>query len=333
MVRWALPISFIAMLWSGAVAARTFEGQLKKASQVKKLARVVGPFLQECGAGSSLRDIQCRAIRSRMQHRVKHGTFWSVTPALRVGEYDNTRLNFPVSVIGCLTCDGPAMLDKKLYGAKNWYVTSGKPRALKHKDGKPEFVGLELKKIIQPVGPSQVENWMKAVLPNLKVQMIYKIDGSMWPPRTGNGLVMQLEGYRLYNQCDGKVLASSPPSVNAAPIAVGAKSCGAAHVEVRRVEPRRHTIPSQLAPRDIQTGMKRISSLIQDCYDRYQVPGLAEVSVTVNGSIGAVRKVKVLGKFKGSPTTGKCLIEAVMKARFKIFRSSRMTFRYRWYLR
>jgi hypothetical protein len=267
-----------------------------------------------------------------MQHRVMHGAYWSIVPAVRVGAYDNTRLNFPVAVVGCLTCDGPAKLDRRLYGDKPWYVTTDKPRQLKHKDGKPEFVGLELKKIVQPVGPSQVENWMKDVLPNLKVQLIYTVDGTRWPARLGNGLVVKLTGYRLFNQCTGKVLASDPPSRGEAP-RIASMSCGTKKVVARHVEPRRDTTPARLGSRDIQAGMKRIGGWIQQCYDQYQIPGLAEVAVTVQGSTGQVVKVRVLGQFKGSPTTGKCLVEAVQKASFRKFRVSRMTFRYRWYLR
>lgn len=332
MFRWVLPCTIAIMLWSGAADARSFEGQLTKATRIQKLSRVIGPFLQRCSGGAGLRAIQCRAIRARMQHRVKQGTFWSVVGAVRVGSYDNTRLNFPVSVVGCLTCGGPAKLDRKLFGSKPWYVTTGKPRKVKKVNGKPVFVGLELARIVQPVGPSQVENWMKGVLPNLKVQLIYRVDGTRWPARLGNGLVVKLAGYRLYNQCTGKVLASDPPSRAAAP-KVNAPTCGNKKVVARRVEPRRASIPSRLGSRDIQTGMKRIGGLIQQCYDQYQVPGLAEVKVTVKGSTGKVVKVLVFGKFKGSPTTGKCLVEAAMKARFRTFKVSKMSFRYRWYLR
>jgi len=334
MLRWVLPCSIAIMLsgTSTSASARSFEGQLKKATRVHKLSRVIGPFLQRCDNGASLRAIQCRAIRARMQHRVKQYTYWSSVRAVRVGDYDNTRLNFPVSVVGCLTCAGPAKLDRKLFGAKPWYVTTGKPRQLKSKDGKPVFVGLDLAKIVQPVGPSQVENWMKGVLPNLKVQLIYRVEGTRWPKRLGNGLVVKLAGYRLYNQCTGKVLASNPPSQAAAP-KVAAPTCGNKKAVARRVGPRRQTIPSRLGSRDIQSGMKAIGGLIQQCYDQYQVPGLAEVVVTVKGSTGKVVKVRVLGKFKGSPTTGKCLVEAAMKASFNIFKAAKMSFRYRWYLR
>lgn len=332
MTRWFHIVALITLIGSTTADARTFEGELKNAQPITHLSRVVGPFLQQCRAGDGLRDIQCRAIRSRMQYRVKNGTYWTTANAVRVGTYDNARLNFPVSVVGCLTCDGPAKLDKTLYGAKKWWVTAGKPRQFKMKEGKPQFTGLELNKIIQPVGPSQVESWMRSVLPNLKVQMIFTVSGDRWPTNVGTGLAVQLVGYRLYNQCNGKVLASKPPSTAPGPINKAA-TCGQRRVVVRRVGPRRRRIPSRLSGRDIKTGMKRIGNLIQECYDRYQVPGLAEVKVTVKGKTGQVVKVKILGKFKGSPTTGKCLDEAVRKAQFPVFRTGAMTFRYRWYLR
>ncbi len=332
MFRWVFPCIIAITLYSGEAGARSFESHLAKATQVKSLSRVIGPFLQRCGAGGSLRAIQCRAIRARMQYRVRHGTYYSTVSGVRVGSYDNTRLNFPLSVVGCLTCDAPAKLDRKLFGSKPWYVTTAPPRRLVKKGKKLHFVGLELKKIVQPVGPSQVEAWMKETLPNLKVQLIYKVDGARWPARLGNGLVVKLVGYRLYNQCTGKVLVSSPPSRRAAPKVEG-PGCGHKKVVVRRVEPRRRAIPLHLASRDIKAGMNRIRGWIQQCYDQYQIPGLAVVKVTVKGSTGQVVGVKVLGKFKGSPTTGKCLVEAVKKASFRRFRAPKMSFRYRWYLR
>ena len=173
---------------------------------------------------------------------------------------------------------------------------------------------------------------MRSKLPNLKVQMIYRVDGTLWPKRLGTGLTVNLLGYRLYNQCSGKILASDPPSTGSGPI-LRTASCGANAAVIRREAPRRATVPLALAPRAIQIGMKRIGALVQECYDRFQVPGLAVVRVTVKGATGQVAGVKIKGKFKGSPTTGRCLIDAVKKARFHIFRKAKMSFSYRWYLR
>lgn len=332
MTRWMTILALLAMLGSPSARARTFEDELRKSEPVSQLGRVIGPFLQQCDQGSNLKAIQCRAIRARMQHRVRSGTFVTTASAVRVGAYDNARLNFPLSVVGCLTCDEPQTLDKALYGDKAWYVTTDKPRSVKMADGKPQFEGLELKRLIQPVGPSQVETWMQGVLPNLKVQIIYRVDGELWPANLGNGVAVKMVGYRLYDQCSGKVLASSPPSTMPGPVAKTG-TCGQTRVAVRREEPRRQTIPTRLSTRHIQDGMSRLNNLVQECYDRYQVPGLAEVSVTVKGDTGVVIKVDVLGKFKASPTTGKCLIEAVGKGKFPIFQASSMTFRYRWFLR
>lgn len=327
-------ILVLPMLAMGAATAKaqSFEAELRKAEEITQLARVIGPFLQQCSPGNSLQAIQCRAIRSRMQHRVKGSTFWSTVDAVRAGAYDNARLNFPVSVVGCLTCDAPLKLDETLYGAKSWYVTTDKPRSVKMAEGKPQFVGLDLKQIIQPVGPAQVEVWMQNVLPNLKVQFIYHMEGETWPAALGNGLVAKLVGYRLYDQCSGKVLVSSPPSTSPAPVAK-ANTCGRVVADTPREEPRQQTIPAKLSPRDIQDSMRRLDSQVQTCYDQFQVAGLAEVVVTAKGDTGIVVKVDVLGKFKDSPTTGKCVIDVVRKARFPMFRTPTMTFRYRWYLR
>lgn len=330
MLRRSLPLALMTLCLSTPALAGTFEDDLRKAEPVDHIAKVAGPFLQQCGEGTGLADLQCRAIRARMQHRVESGTFVSIVPAVRVGAYDNTHLNFPVTVVGCLTCDGPATLDRSLYGDKPWYVTLGKPKALKQVDGKPDFVGLELKKIIQPVGPSAVETWMRTVVPNLKVQLVYQVKGETWPANVGNGLSAKLIAYRLYNQCTGMVLASEPPSSQPAP-ALKDASCGSGQVVVAREEPRRITIPERLSPNEIRAGMGKIGNLIQECYDKYQVPGLAEAAVTVDNT-GKVVDVAIRGKFKGSPTTGQCLVEAIKRARFRNFKEPKMVFDYRWNL-
>lgn len=333
MVRRLLPITLALLVAPSVAQAKTFEQALKKARGVTRLSQVIGPFLQRCGQGASLRDIQCRAIRSRMQYRVRRTTFRTTVPAVRVGKYDNARLRFPVSVVGCLTCARAARLDPALYGKQKWYVTTGRPARFGVKGGRPEFGGIELAKIPQPVGPSQVETWMKTVVPNLKVQMIYRVDGTRWAQGSAKGLAVKLVGFRLFNQCTGQVLASKPPSAGRASVHRSA-SCGVpARRVAARVAPRRRALPSRLGPHDILRGMKRLDALVQQCYDQYQVPGLAEVKVSVLGKTGRIATVKVLGKFRGSPTTGTCLRNAVKKARFPLFRARKMVFRYRWYLR
>jgi predicted Zn finger-like uncharacterized protein len=73
-------------------------------------------------------------------------------------------------------------------------------------------------------------------------------------------------------------------------------------------------LQERLTRSQIQSGMRRIKPRIKKCYDRFKVPGMAMVKVTIGGS-GRVSSVRVSGVFGGTPTGG-CVTKAVRSARF-----------------
>jgi predicted Zn finger-like uncharacterized protein len=82
-------------------------------------------------------------------------------------------------------------------------------------------------------------------------------------------------------------------------------------------------LPDQLKPGDIQRGMAGIKGRVQNCYAQYNVPGMVQVVVTINGS-GRVASAQVTGKFAGTPT-GTCVASAVKGASFPRFKGQAMT--------
>lgn len=91
------------------------------------------------------------------------------------------------------------------------------------------------------------------------------------------------------------------------------------------------SLPETLGHSQIQSGMRRIKGHVQNCYDRFKVPGLANVQVTIEQS-GRVSTTRVKGIFSGTPT-GACVQAAVRRARFQKFRGKPITFTYPFVLR
>lgn len=320
-----------------AMAAKSFEKLAEKAVRVESMERIIGPFLQVCGRTGSVEHLQCRAIRSRMQRSVKRGTYIYTADAVEVGAYNGQALNYPVRVLGCLSKE-PFKLSFGLYGNRNdWYVTTKAPRKLVSKGNKTELEGIELDEHLPakaqfltiPVGPSDTESWERSTKVNLRVQFVFRLTGEKWPKALAKpGLLVTLLGYRLFNQCDGKVLASYPPSKSSAPVAVN-PTCGGRAVAV--VAPTRKVLPDTLETDTVRQVMRSANDAVQECYNSYQIQGLARVKVTVI-SDGTVKAVQIKGKFNNTPT-GKCIREKVMNLLFPRFKKSQVAFTYPFYLR
>jgi hypothetical protein len=321
-------------------AAKRFEDLLKKADAVDDLEPILSPFLQACGKSDKVEDLQCRAIRSRMQRKVRQKLYSYIAPAVDVGSYNGTKLNYPVKVVGCLTCNEPAVFKWGLYGGKKrWLVTTATPTKVQKKKDGFHFGGIELKQhlggkqphLTIPVGPSKTEQWERTTKLNLKVQFVFAVTGERWKNDSKyNGVLVELKGYRLFNQCTGKVLASVPPSSSKAPQHKAPTCRGPMPREVARVTKGRE-IPQILSASVIQKIMKSANPAIKECYDTYQIKGLARVQVTVQ-SDGTVKKAAVKGRFAGTPT-GKCILDKVRNLIFPRFKKATVKFTYPYYLR
>jgi len=317
----------------------TFESLAKRAQPIANLEQVIGPFVQVCGKTGSLRDVQCRAIRRRMQRKVVAKLYAYEARAVRVGRYDGVHLVFPIDVMGCLTCKGPIKLKWGLYGGKDrWYVTTTVPDGVQRKAGHVQWKGLVLKQhlgrgqahLTVSVGPSETEKWTHTTQPNLRVQFLFTVSGDRWPGRVGNGLVVHLVGYRVFDQCKGRILASVPASTGLGPKHPN-QTCRGPVARVVAQQSHRKIIPEVLAAHVIRSVMASANPAIRECYDTYQIQGLAQVKVRVKGD-GTVTRAVVQGKFAGTPT-GKCILDKVRNLIFPRFKRNEIQFLYPFYLR
>jgi len=329
-MRTFIPIALFLLLPGLAFAQnKTFEDLSKTARSTSDMEKVVGPFLQQCGASNELPDLHCRAIRSYMQHKIGTQVFTTTVGggALAFDAYDSVKFVYPVTLNGCLTCSKPIEFDPVLFAPNNkFFITAKVPT--KVEGTVPQ--GLELGKFEISVDPRELGKWTKTVQPFLQVQFLYRVVGEkVWDAKLGAGITLHTGGYRVFNRCSGEVLFSSPPSASPAP--VDKRDCPDANAKPVVEDPTKN-LPTKLAPSQILEPMKSIRGKIDTCYEQYQIPGTAEVSVTLTGKTGEVANVKIRGSFSDTPT-GKCVADAVKTLKFPAFANESMTFSYKYELK
>ncbi len=91
------------------------------------------------------------------------------------------------------------------------------------------------------------------------------------------------------------------------------------------------TPPQTLGRSQIQAGLRGIKGNVQRCYDRFKIPGLANVQVKI-GRNGRVTSARIKGMFNGTPT-GTCVAQAARQARFQPFTGNAITITYPFILR
>jgi len=329
-MRTFIPVVLFMLLPGLALAQnKTFEDLSKTATPTSDMEKVVGPFLQQCGTGNDLPDLHCRAIRSYMQHKIGTKIFTTSVGggALTFDTYDSVKFVYPVTLNGCLTCSKPIEFDPVLFSPNNkFFITAKVPTKVEANVPK----GLELGKFEISVDPRELGNWTKTVQPFLQVQFLYRVVAEkVWDAKLGAGITLHTGGYRVFNRCSGEVLFSSPPSAGPAP--VDKRNCPDANAKPVVEDPTLN-LPEKLAPTQILDRMKSIRDKVDTCYSQYQIPGVAEISVSVTGKTGEVAGVKLRGAFADTPT-GKCVADAVKTLKFPAFKNETLTFSYKYELK
>ncbi|MBU1239920.1 hypothetical protein KKF84_03220 [Myxococcota bacterium] len=309
-----------------AHAADDFESRYKRTIHVNDLETVLGPFLQKCGKGNDLPQLQCRAIRSYMQRKISTQLYsaFARDEALTFGNYNNTKFEYPVTIKGCLTCGSPTVFDPLLFAQNKFWVVTTPPKSFKN----GTFQGVSLGKFTIPVDPRNLEGWTKKVKPFLRVQFLFKVQtAGVWKEKDGHGITLYLGGYRVYNRCTGKVLFSEPASSGKAPVDTAGCKLAATNAN-----PKVPTLPKMPKSSKIRELMRSIRDKAVDCYKQFQIPGTAKLKVYVSGSTGKVSKVVLSGDYKDTPT-GTCVLNLVNSLNFGKFRKKQISFKYKYELK
>jgi len=90
-------------------------------------------------------------------------------------------------------------------------------------------------------------------------------------------------------------------------------------------------LPTSLEHRQINTVVQGLRPRVRACFDRYRVPGTADMRLTISPR-GRLDRAVVRGRFAGTPT-GACLRQAFMTARFPRFSGPPFSVTYPVFLR
>jgi hypothetical protein len=236
--------------------------------------------------------------------------------ALWVGQFDAKTGELPLEVFGCVRCgEGAFVLALPPGGKDAGKLEGGKLRG-------PSLAKVKLK--MADADDAQV--WADKTAPRLRVQLVVSAPQADNQAKIGDraGHKVQLLGFRVWDPCDGKIIAAQPPAQ------MGPRDTAACRGRSGRPpleKPVDEKLPDSLSVSAIKGAMAPTELAIMDeCYAQYGVPGRADLSLTIAGD-GSVKKAVIKGKFKDTPT-GDCVLEKVEATRFPRFRSASMPLSY-----
>jgi hypothetical protein len=311
----------IAAVFSFAPAARAedtspFAVEAAKAQRVSKLDRMVWALTATCEQGDDIARRQCRMLRDAAAQRMKGAVMYvDVAPTMfEVGAYDKTGGGSTLEVRGCVSCAG-VVVD----GAK-WVVVSNK--AVPTVTGDKVQAALLWDSIKTFKDEAAAIAWRNQLAPRLRAEMIIRIpaDKPATFQRNGlQGIAVDVVGYRVYDACDGTVLAASPES---GPGVVDKKTCGTSAADKAKPE----VLPAELTKAQVVAGMKPAVVEAKKCQAKFGKSGDAKVKVVIGGD-GTVHSVEQTGDFAGTET-GQCIEDAIKTATFPKSKKQKTTVSY-----
>jgi hypothetical protein len=298
MRRW---LAGIALLLSVPAAAAPGDWQKGERARAVDVAARLWPTVARCTDADPHLRRQCQRVRDAAL--AKSGDQLLLVPgdplAIKLGPWDGKKKSLTISLAGCIACAEPV----EIGGRKTKVVTRG-PAVLA--------------KVEQPFADADLaDEWRDGAARRLRSELLVRVPKT--PLLTPGGLAVEVVGFRLWDPCDGKLLAGSEGAVAGA---IEAGSC--------KVEPRSSAIAGsvvvgrdRLLPDDIEEGVAPVRMAIQRCAYRFGAQGGGEVVMEVGGD-GTPKKAETKGEFAGTPA-GDCVVKAVQAARFRPFRRAQMT--------
>ncbi len=297
------------LVFSGASAALAdgFDDKVKAARPIldaKSMSALFWSQQADCSANKNdLLRRQCEGVRNERKRRVASETYVVDVGAEALDIVaDAKKMSVQVNLRSCLWCgsDGPVVIGK---GAHK--VDAGKVQAA--------VLG-GASKTFKKSGMAQ--HWATYVATRLKAQMLVKVPVALDTFKAGarEGYKVDVVGYRLYDPCQGDVVAASPKSAKGPVVASACKDEPkyAGDPKVAKVPKIVH--PDRLSPAQIKAAMKHALAQTRACYEAYGIEGMATFKMIIAGN-GKLAKSEQLGDFKGTPT-GICLDKAIEAVSF-----------------
>ena len=279
-------VAGVVLLVAGSAAADNDPWMVAaRAQDGADLAGRLWPVAGRCQDKDAHRRRQCERVRASALAR-EAGALVIVpgdAQAIEVGKWEPKSKTVPVTLKGCIACAEPVDLD----GKRLKIVTRGGPVARTERKFDDEASATE---------------WRDAGANHLQSELLVRIPKA--PLRVPGGLAVELVGFRLWDPCDGTLLAGSD-GAKPGPIREGACK------SLARSEQR-------LGDEDVKEALDPVRQDIQRCAWRFQAQGGGKIAVDVAGD-GTIRTAEVRGDFAGTPT-GNCVVNAVRKAKFRAFK-------------
>jgi len=298
-----------------------FDEAAKDATRVRKLDRVVWALTATCEGGDDLAKRQCRILRDAAAAKLR-GTKLIVevaSGAVEIGTWDSGGKATPITIRGCVACDGIAV------DGTSWYVVSNKaaPRVL---PGSIEAAVL-FETVKAFANDALASGWKTMIEPRLKTELIIKLPAdetkAVWNRDGASGLAVEILGYRVWDLCDGSILAASPESGKPR---TDAKTCGDTVKSTKGDTTPSEPVYAELSKEQILAVLKPAVEEAKACFDTFNVEGDAKVKITI-GADGSVIGEEQTGDFVGSDT-GKCIDAAIKKAKFPKSKKAKTTISY-----
>lgn len=309
-------------------SASSFEELMRTAEPLADLATLLIPPSGGClEDAASIERARCEASRAFLRRTLPQRTFWVFgddSDVLRVSPFDATIKGYHLSTAGCLACAKPLPTGN---AGESRYVTLRLPG-----EGASLREAVEINRSAAGFETeAEASSWWRQADGNLRVQFVFQPALAEWTQAVGRGYAMRLLGFRVFNRCTHDVLVSRPPSTGtvdvgltegclqnpSGPDTTGPSSTG--------------PVRSALSAQDLAGAMSAIRPQVFACFDRFKVPGRAQLGYVVLGN-GSVQSVRLEGMFMGTPT-GDCVLEAARNARFPAFSAPRQRFDYPFFLR
>jgi hypothetical protein len=325
----------------GTALADKYSDLTAKATPLASSSDVAGLFWSttvECAkGGNDLERRQCEGVKAARAQQAATGHYTVSGDALAfvVGDYDAKAGGVPITLYGCVACGQAA----DVAGQKRFLTVKGDVKA----EGDVVRGPVLHKGLRKFKSEADAKKWKDAVAPRLRTQFAVTLPAKPveWQAGAARGYAVELEGFRVYDPCDGAMICSDPPSENEKADRAACKG-GLGSTELESPEAAAPKMiekpaapvderPEQLSAYQVKKAMASAQAGVQACFAQYGVPGKADFAIEIGGD-GKVRKVELRGPFKDTPT-GACITTAVKNTEFPAFKAENMNINYPFILR
>ena len=336
----ALTVAAVAAVLATARADK-FSDLTARATPLASATDVAGLFWSatvDCGkAGNDLERRQCEGIKGARADQAQSGQYvvGGDSLSVTVGEWDAAKSGLPITVVGCIACGQPADVS----GQKRFLTLKGDVKA----EGEIVLGPVVHKTLRKFKSEADARKWKDAVAPRLRSQFVVKLPAKPveWQAGATRGYAVELQGFRVWDPCDGAMVASDPLAGNEKADRAACKGGSAAELEAASAEAAKPAAPvaalvvderpEKLSAQQVKKAMGGTQAAVVACFQQFGVPGKADFAIEIGGD-GKVRKVELRGTFKDTPT-GECMTAAVKNTEFPPFKAENMNINYPFILR